>query len=127
MAGQAWLVSDGRVLAALEIAADRRSRRRGLRGRERLEGALLLRPCRQVHTFGVRFPIDAAFCDGDGTVLAVATLRPRRVSRVVWRAALVIEAPEGASARWGLAPGDRVEVVDAREGPAGREAVEAPA
>lgn len=110
MSEGAWLVVDGRVLAALEVAADRRARRRGLRGRADFEGALVLRPCRQVHTFGVPFPIDVAFCEGDGTVVATTSLRPRRVSRLSLRSAFVIEAPEGAFARWGLRRGDKVEI-----------------
>lgn len=106
-----WLVREGRVLAAAELAATRSARRRGLRRRDAMEGALVLRPCRQVHTFGVRFPIDVAHCARDGRVVRVARLRPRRVSRIVLRAAFVIEAEGGAFARWGLAPGDVVEIV----------------
>ena len=50
-------------------------------------------PCRQVHTFGMRFPIDVAFCAADGRVLrVVADDGPGRVSRVVWRARFVLEA-----------------------------------
>ncbi|MCZ7535255.1 MAG: DUF192 domain-containing protein [Acidimicrobiia bacterium] len=64
-----WLVRGDDVLAAAEVAVTRRSRRRGLAGRDALEGVLVLRPCRQVHTFGTRFPIDVAFCDRDGFVL----------------------------------------------------------
>ena len=59
----AWLVRDGDVLAAAEVADGARARRRGLLGRDAFEGALVLRPCRHVHTFGMRFPIDVAFCD----------------------------------------------------------------
>ncbi|HXY93694.1 MAG TPA: DUF192 domain-containing protein [Acidimicrobiia bacterium] len=105
-----WLVRDGDVLATVEVARDARGRRRGLLGRDTVEGALLLRPCRQVHTFGMRFPIDVGFCDVHGTVLRTWTLRPRRVSRVVPKAAFGIEAAAGAFERWQLRPGDRVEL-----------------
>ena len=37
----------------------------GLLGRDGIEGALLLRPARSVHTLGMRFAIDVAFCDAD--------------------------------------------------------------
>lgn len=111
MRPDAWLVCDGRVLAALELASDRRERRRGLRGRDEFEGALLLRPCRQVHTFGLRFAIDVAFCGADGNVLATTALRPRRISRPFPRAAFVVEARAGAFDRWGLRRGDRVEIL----------------
>ena len=105
-----WLVRDGSVLASAEVASGRRGRRRGLLGRSGIDGALLLRPCRQVHTIGMRFAMDVAFCDRDGRVLRVATLRPGRVSRPVPRAAFAIEAEAGAFGRWGLAVGDVVEV-----------------
>jgi uncharacterized membrane protein (UPF0127 family) len=105
-----WLVRDGEVLAAAEVACDARARRKGLVGRDSFEGALVLRPCRQVHTFGMRFAIDVAFCDVSGVVLRIATISPRRMSAPVWRAAFALEAPEGAFERWGLRAGDRVEL-----------------
>ena len=106
----AWLVRDGEVLAAVEVAETARARRRGLLGRDGLDGALVLRPCRNVHTVGMQFPIDVAFCDGDGTVLRTTTLAPWRVSPVVRRSAFAIEAEAGAFDRWRLARGDRVEL-----------------
>jgi uncharacterized protein len=105
-----WLIRDDDVLAVAEVAATRRERRRGLIGRDDLEGAIVLRPCRQVHTFGMRFPIDVAFCDRTGTVLNLSTLAPRRVSRTVWRSAFAIEARAGSFERWKLRPGDVVEI-----------------
>jgi uncharacterized membrane protein (UPF0127 family) len=105
-----WLVRDGSVLASAEVPSGRRGRRRGLLGRTGIDGALVLRPCRQVHTVGMRFAIDVAFCDRHGVVLHVTTLRPARVSRPVLRAAWAIEAEAGAFARWGLARGDAIEV-----------------
>ena len=78
-----WLVRDGEVLAAVEVAADARRRRRGLLGRDGIDGVLVLRPCRHVHTFRMRFAIDVAFCDVDGVVLRTCTLSPWRVSPVV--------------------------------------------
>lgn len=105
-----WLVRDGEVLATAEVATGRRARARGLLGRDGIEGALVLRPCRQVHTVRMRFPIDVAFVDADGVVLRVRTLRPWRISPLVWHAALAIEAESGAFERWRLRPGDRVEL-----------------
>ena len=49
-------------------------------------GALMLVPSRAVHTLGMRFPIDVAFCDGDMRVLRVVTMPRHRLSRPVWRA-----------------------------------------
>jgi uncharacterized protein len=105
-----WLVRDGDVLATAEVARDASDRRRGLLGREAFEGALVIRHCRNVHTFGMRFPIDVAFCDAQGTVLRTCSLSPWRVSPIVWHAAFAVEATAGAFDRWRLVPGDRVEL-----------------
>src|SRR5262252_825597 len=105
-----WLVRGDDVLAAAEVAVTRKERTRGLTGREEFEGVLILRPCRQVHTFGMRFPIDVAFCDRYGFVLHAATMVPRRVSKPVWRSYFAIEAPAGSFERWKLVPGDVVEI-----------------
>jgi uncharacterized membrane protein (UPF0127 family) len=105
-----WLVSDGRVLASLEIAETPRARRRGLIGRDGIEGALLLRPARSIHTLRMRFPIDVAYCDEDLVVVRTATVNPNRIGLPVRRARAVIEAEAGSFARWGLRPGDTLEV-----------------
>jgi len=106
----AWLLRDGEVLAALEIASTRNERRRGLLGRDGIEGALLLKPARSVHTIGMRFPIDVAFCDRELAVVAVRCMRRYRMSRPRLRASCVIEASAGAFDRWGLRVGDRLEI-----------------
>src|SRR2546430_12639871 len=106
----AWLVREGDVLATAEIAETKRARRRGLLGRREFEGALVLPSCRHVHTFFMRFRIDVAFCDRDGTVLRTSCLRPWRISPLVANAAFAIEAEAGAFERWGLRAGDQVEV-----------------
>src|SRR4051812_34188379 len=110
----AWLVREGGdVLASAEVARSVRARTQGLLGRRaagEVVGALVLRPCRQVHTVGMRFPIDVAFCDRRGLVLRTVTMAPWRVTRVVWRSGFVVEAAAGAFDRWQLRPGDTVEV-----------------
>jgi uncharacterized membrane protein (UPF0127 family) len=105
-----WLVRDVVVLAAAQLATTRRERGRGLLGRDGITGALVIRPCRQVHTVGMRFPIDVAFCDRDGVVLHAVTMRRWRISRPVWRAAFAVEAEAGAFERWDVRAGDRIEL-----------------
>jgi hypothetical protein len=105
-----WLVRGDDVLAAAEVAVTRRLRARGLIGRNHVEGVLILRPCRQVHTFGMTVPIDVAFCDRYGFVLHATSLAPKRVSRVVLRSYFAIEAPVASFDRWNLRPGDVVEI-----------------
>lgn len=105
-----WLLRDGDVLAAVEVAESFSSRLRGLLGRDGLDGALLLRPARSVHTIGMRFPIDVAFCDRDLVVLSTTCLRPHRMTAPRRRAKVVVEAQAGAFERWGLRAGDALEV-----------------
>jgi uncharacterized membrane protein (UPF0127 family) len=105
-----WLVRGDDVLAAAEVAVTRKVRRRGLLGRDQVEGVLVLRPCRQVHTLGMRFPIDVAFCDRYGFVLHICELRPGRISRFVLHSYFAIEASAGSFERWQLTLGDVVEV-----------------
>jgi uncharacterized membrane protein (UPF0127 family) len=108
----AWLLRDGEVLASLEVADERSSRRRGLLGRDGIEGALLLTPARSVHTIGMQFPIDVAWLDADLTVLRTTRLPRNRVSRPVLRARCVLEAEAGSFARWGVQVGDQLERKD---------------
>ncbi len=108
----AWLVRDGTVLASVEVAQSRAARRKGLLGRDGIDGALLLTPARSVHTLGMRFDIDVAFLDGDGLVRRTVRMARNRVGLPCWTARSVVEAEAGAFARWNLATGQRLEVVE---------------
>ena len=77
-----WLVHEGRVLSSLEIAESRRDRRVGLLGRDGIDGALLLRPARSVHTLKMRFAIDIAHLDRDLVVLSTTTMSSSPSSEV---------------------------------------------
>ncbi len=91
-------------------------RLRGLLGRSSLAGeeGILLRPAGAIHTFFMRFPIDAVFLDRELAVLKVAAgLRPWRLA-ACRGAKAVLELPAGGAARAGLGPGDRVELAPAR-------------
>ena len=83
-----WLLRDGRVLATSRWRPPATERRRGLLGRDGIEGALLIERARSVHTIGMRFPIDVAHLDAEGVVLritddAAATARAARCSAPV--------------------------------------------
>lgn len=101
---------DGDVLCSLQVAESFGDRLRGLLGRDGLEGALLLRPAKSVHTVGMRFAIDVAFCDRDLVVIDTVCLARHRMTRPRRRARSVLEAEAGAFERWGLRVGDRLEV-----------------
>ena len=106
----AWLLCDGRVVASLEVAESWSGRLKGLLGRDGIEGALLLKPASSVHTLGMRFAIDVAYCDADMRVLRVATMKPGRFGRFMLRARSVIEAEAGSFQRWGVQPDSLLEV-----------------
>jgi uncharacterized membrane protein (UPF0127 family) len=102
----------GAIASKLHWATNPLTRYRGLRGRAPLadDEALILRPCRQVHTFGLRASIDAVFCDDRWNVLHVVSLRPRRMSRFVRRARSCIELAGGRAAACDVAPGVRLTI-----------------
>ncbi len=86
------------------------TRMRGLLGRSGLEQGegLLLRPASSIHTFFMRFPIDAVFLGRSGEVLRVArNVAPWRAARCSGARA-VLELPAGESARRGLEPGTQL-------------------
>ncbi|HJR44395.1 MAG TPA: DUF192 domain-containing protein [Actinomycetota bacterium] len=109
------LVLPGRgpvVATSLRRTATVRDRVHGLIGRPLSEGeALLIAPCRQVHTFGMPAPIDVVFCDADLIVVHVTRrMKPRRVGRLCWAARSAIELRAGAAE--GVVAGDRLSVRD---------------
>jgi uncharacterized membrane protein (UPF0127 family) len=79
------------------LADTPRRRLRGLLGhRTPPSHALLLDPCRSVHTFGMRFALDLHWLDADGRPLRVdRAVRPWRV-RACRAARAVVEVPSGA-------------------------------
>ena len=108
--GMAWLMSEARVLASIDVADDRTSRVKGLLGRDGIDGALAIPKCKWVHTVGMRFPIDVAYVGPADTVIKVVSMHRHRVGLPVPQARLVIEAKAGAFERWGLRVGDPIEI-----------------
>ena len=105
-----WLVCEDRVIASVEIARVGKDRRRGLRGRDDITGALLIERCGSVHTIGMRFDIDIAYLDGGRRVLDIVTMPPGRIGRPRPRARSVLEARAGAFESWGVAIGEVLDV-----------------
>ena len=98
------------TLDRIEIADRALPRMRGLLGREGLaEGeGLLLRPAGAIHTFFMRFPIDAVFLDRDLIVIGtVEHILPwATASRPGARA--VLEVAAGTCERLRVKKGDRL-------------------
>lgn len=103
--------ADGAVVCeSCLVAATPFARMRGLLGRAELargEG-ILLRPAGSIHTFFMRFAIDAVFVDRELTVVGIAErLAPWRTARRRGAKA-VLELPAGEAAHRGLRLGDRL-------------------
>jgi len=111
----------GNVVAARVMWADTFQRRlRGLMGCARADfptgTALVINPCKQVHTFFMRFAIDVLFVDSDLCVVqALQQLCPNRVSPYVKSARRVIELPPGTIAASGIARRDMLAVIEAQK------------
>ena len=64
---------------------------------------LLLKKCRQVHTFGMKFNIDVVFLSREGEILDLEkNMVPGRISRHVKEAYWVLELESGAVVRQNL-------------------------
>lgn len=95
----------------VERAVAIRDRMRGLLGRSSLApgGALVIAPCNAIHTFFMKFAIDAVFLDRHGRVVgAVAELRPWRATGFHFAASQVVELPAGTLSRTGTRVGDQL-------------------
>ena len=90
-------------------------RLRGLLGRPKLSDteALWLSSCRAVHTFGMRYAIDAYFLNAKNEVVAVLkNLQPNRISPYYLKARSVLEFSAGEGRR--CLPGDRLGLEEER-------------
>jgi uncharacterized protein len=72
---------------------------------------LWIAPCRGVHTWGMRFPIDVVYLDREKTVIHLERdLRPWRFAPVKMRAASVLELPSQTITESGTRVGDKIEI-----------------
>lgn len=98
------------IASAVEVAATRAERRRGLLGRDAIGvgAALMIAPCRAIHTAHMRFAIDAIFVNRDGRVLKIAAdIVPWRIA-IAPRAHAVIEMAAGSVASHDVRVGDEI-------------------
>jgi len=104
---------NGDIIAdRVEIADGFLTRLAGLMGRRGMpeNSALVLAPCSSMHTFFMRFSINAVFLDGQGEVVhMIPEMPPYRISPVVKNAKMVVELP-GGTVKNRVFPGDILKV-----------------
>lgn len=73
---------------------------------------LLISPCHGIHTFAMRFPIDAVYLDRDRKVILLEEdLKPWRVAAVRIQATSVLELPTGIIAQTSTMLGDQIDIL----------------
>ncbi|MGC7847317.1 DUF192 domain-containing protein [Desulforudis sp. 1088] len=93
----------------LEFAITFGKRFLGLMGRRAINprGGLLLQPCRSVHTFWMRFPIDLVYLDPAFRVVALLeNVPPSRMAPGNRHTRSVLELPAGRLRETGTSAGD---------------------
>jgi uncharacterized protein len=107
---RAYLATD------LTIASSHWSRFCGLMARDpqnfRSGQGLWITPCKGVHTWGMRFPIDVLYLDGERVVVHLEQdLKPWRFAPVRRKAASVLELPGKTVSTTGTSVGDHIEII----------------
>lgn len=101
------------LASRLVVADNIFTRMKGLLGRNSLaEGeGLLIRPCKGIHTFGMKFPIDVVFLDSRNLVIAVhKELASNRLTPIYPKGASVLELPAGTIEATATKIGDEIKV-----------------
>jgi len=113
-----WNTRTDRLIAQSVIpACESDARRKGLLGRDSFPkgSAMVIAPSNAIHTFFMRFPIDALFVRRNGVVVKVRrNIPPWRAAAALWAYA-VIELPAGTLAADDVRVGDVLTMVAAME------------
>jgi len=73
---------------------------------------LWISPSRGIHTFAMRFPIDAVYLDRDRIVVHIEEdLRPWRLAAVRLQATSILELPPGTVRETKTALGDQIDII----------------
>ncbi|MBI5102918.1 MAG: DUF192 domain-containing protein [Nitrospirae bacterium] len=107
------LTTKKELASEVTVARGLLGRMKGLLGlKEMRRGtALVIAPCKGVHTFGMRFPLDIIFLDRHNRVTAmVENLAPNRMTWFYLKAVNAIEMPAGSLAPTRTRIGDEIEI-----------------
>lgn len=113
------LEKDGSVLIPyVENANTYFTRMMGLMFRKSLpeNRGLLLDPCSQIHTFQMKFPIDAVYLTGDNVVVKIEkSIAPGKICKSVNGAKKVLELFGGVAEKTGLTENDKLSFTNAEQ------------
>jgi len=102
------------ILAEEAAVADTPFKRiKGLLGENSLaqNRGLIIRPCNSIHTFFMKFPIDAVFVNSANTIVKIIpNMAPFRLSNIYWKAKFVVELPAGTAEKTPSQIGDILEI-----------------
>lgn len=107
-----WNLTKQVVLAhEVRLACSFKERFKGWMGKQRVEKgqALLIYPCKGIHTWFLRFPLDILFLSKEGEVLlTLSNLPPFRFSPWVPLSQAVVELPAGCIQATNTSAGDKL-------------------
>jgi uncharacterized membrane protein (UPF0127 family) len=86
----------------------------GLTNRKEMQTheGFLLKPCSQIHTYNMSFPIDAVFISKDGEIIHIEhNLISNRISKYIKEAETVLELSVNSAKEKDLQIGDKIEFV----------------
>lgn len=105
-------MSQGKTIApTVRVASTFWRRLKGLLGTDSLPAgqALIIMPCSAIHTFGMKYYIDALFLDKNHRIVKIIdTIKPNRVV-TAFGATCVVEVAAGTARQLGIVIGDMLQ------------------
>lgn len=98
----------------VELAVRVTERMKGLLGRKQFfKGkSLWIKPCKSIHTIGMKFPIDVIFLDKNNIIINIKNhFLPNRISSLFLNASSVLELPSGTLVATDTRIGDQIKFV----------------
>jgi uncharacterized protein len=109
-------LDNGHVMAeSIESAETFFTRLKGLMFRKQLSngGGLYLHPCKSIHTFFMKFPIDVLYINKDWKIVGMEEkLEPGKIGRQFPGAASVVELESGSIQKNGIKEGQIVKLLN---------------
>ena len=108
-----------RVVERIILADSFWKRLKGLLGTSELpeETGLLLKPCRQIHTWWMKYSIDVLYLDADGKVLHIdPEVPPNKWKKPIAEAQMVLEVAAGLCRKKKIKIGQKTDFLMRKEG-----------